>query len=128
MAASTASSDKHFQTCSDWFSFHLSHIKDCEFSKLESLWPECRQCRVVYESLEYTSTQGEFGLMTKEILENIEKVRRVKAYLHLQILLRFLVRFSPFDGCKRVNQLQIFRWGKMHSCHSLSIHSFTPID
>jgi hypothetical protein len=89
MAASTASSDKHFQTCSDWFSFHLSHIKDYEFSKLESLWPECRKCRVVYESLKYTSTQGEFGLMTKEILENIEKVSRVKAYLHLQIYYDF---------------------------------------
>ena len=71
MATST---DKHFQACSDWFSFHLSHIKDYQLSKLESLWPECKECRSVYESLKYTSTQGEFGLMTKKILENIEKV------------------------------------------------------
>ncbi len=29
---------------------------------------------------------------------------RLKARLHLQLLLRFLVRFCPFDGCERVNQ------------------------
>ena len=35
--------------------------------------------------------------------------RTLKARLHLQILLRFLVRFSPFDGCERVNQTRMFR-------------------
>ena len=69
-----AAKDKEFQAFSDWFSFHLSHVEGYEFSMLESLWPECEKCRVVYESLNYTSTEGEFGLMTKEALENIEKV------------------------------------------------------
>ena len=72
-----ASEDKEFQSSSDWFSFHLSHIEDRQLSKIKSLWPECEKCRVVYESLNYTSTEGEFGLMTREILENKEKVGRV---------------------------------------------------
>ncbi len=51
----------------------------------------------------------------------------LKAHLHMQLSLQFLVRFSPFDGCERVNQSQIFRRGSMHSAHSLLIHSFTSI-
>ena len=77
----TTSKDKNIQACSDWFSFHLSHVKDYELSKLHSLWPECEKCRVVYESLNYTSSEGEFGLMTREILENLEKVS-VWLFLH----------------------------------------------
>ena len=69
-----ATKDNNLQACSDWFSFHLSHIEDCQESKIKSLWPECEECRVAYESLNYTSTEGEFGLMTREILENLEKV------------------------------------------------------
>ncbi len=33
----------------------------------------------------------------------------VEARVHLQLLLRFLVRFSPFHGCERVNQTRILR-------------------
>ena len=32
----------------------------------------------------------------------------LKARLHLQFLLRFLVRFSPSDACERVDELQMF--------------------
>ena len=66
--------DVKFQSSSDWFLFHLSHLEDFQFSTLETLWPQCEKCRAVYESLVYTSTEGEFGLMTKEILENLAKV------------------------------------------------------
>ena len=34
---------------------------------------------------------------------------RFEGRLHLQLSRRFLVRFSPFDGCERVNQSQMFR-------------------
>ena len=39
----------------------------------------------------------------------------------------FLVRFSPLDGCERVNQSRMFRWASTHSAHSLLIHSFTSV-
>jgi hypothetical protein len=29
---------------------------------------------------------------------------------HLQLALRFLVRFSPFDACDRVKELRMFKW------------------
>jgi hypothetical protein len=32
----------------------------------------------------------------------------LKARLHLQLLLRFLVRFSPSDSCERVDELRMF--------------------
>ena len=41
----------------------------------------------------------------------------------------FLVRFSPFDGCERVNQSRMFRrrsTHQTHSAHSSLIHSITP--
>jgi hypothetical protein len=38
--------------------------------------------------------------------------------------LRLLVRFLTFDGCERVNQARMFRWGGTHSAHSFtSTHS-----
>ena len=89
--------DKDFKASSDWFSFHLSHVEDYQLSKLESLWPECEKCRVVYESLNYTSTEGEFGLMTKEVLENIQKVRTWRSCLESV----FVEMELPFTICSR---------------------------
>jgi hypothetical protein len=40
---------------------------------------------------------------------------------------RFLMLFSPFDGCERANQSRMFRWASTYSAHSLLIHSFTSI-
>ena len=37
------------------------------------------------------------------------KALALKARLHLQLSLRFLVQFSPFDGCERVNQSRMFK-------------------
>ena len=53
--------------------------------------------------------------------------RVIKARLHMQLLLRFLVRFSPFDGCERVNQTRMFSWINIYSEYSLLIHSFTSV-
>lgn len=61
------------QSQCDWFFFHLSHDDD-KTCLNSSLWPDCEKCREFYESLVYTSTDGEFGLLTKEILENHDKV------------------------------------------------------
>lgn len=74
----TASRDERLQACSDWYSFHLSHVKDLELTEVESLWPECEKCEAVYESLDYTSHEGTFGLMTREVLENLAKVSENK--------------------------------------------------
>lgn len=71
----TPTKDEYLQSCSDWFSFHLSHVEEFELAVAESLWSECDKCRAVYESLNYTSHEGEFGLMTREFLENLMKVR-----------------------------------------------------
>ena len=79
--------DEHFLACSDWFSFHLSHLEDKRLSKLKSLWPKCEKCRVVYEGLNYTSTEGEFGLMTREILNNLDKVRTMRAIMYCNDIL-----------------------------------------
>ena len=50
----------------------------------------------------------------------------LSARWHLQLLPGFLVRFSSFEECERVNQLRIFGRGNMHLDRlSLLIHSFT---
>ena len=54
-------------------------------------------------------------------------IEEFTTYLHLQLSLRFLVRFSPFEGCERVNQLRMFKCGDTNSAHSLLIHSFTSV-
>ena len=104
--------DVKFQSSSDWFLFHLSHLEDFQFSTLETLWPQCEKCRAVYESLVYTSTEGEFGLMTKEILENLAKVGTHTQCARLVTGLRWRSRQS-----KRLSPLSLEfdpRWG-LHS-------------
>ena len=77
--------------------------------------------------------------MTKSTTKTIPK-RKIhimsnspfKARLHLQLLLRFLVRFSPFDGCDTNVQTRMFRHecsaeGYMYPEHPLLIHSFTSV-
>ena len=66
--------NRYLHSCADWFAFHLSHVKDLDLNAVESLWPDCEKCQAVYESLHYTSHEGEFGLMTREVLDNVTKV------------------------------------------------------
>jgi hypothetical protein len=64
---------------------------------------------------------GVFG-HTMGVLRN-----SIKAHLHLQVSLRFLVRFSPIDGCEWVNKLHLMNGEEKPTTevHSLLIHSFT---
>ena len=48
-------------------------------------------------------TGGGKGRTWSERWESIGRTRTHKARLHLQFLLRFQVRFSPSDRCKRVD-------------------------
>ena len=44
----------------------------------------------------------------------------------LRLSVRFWLRFSPFDGCERVNQLRMFGWGK-HALSTFVINSLIHI-
>ena len=48
-----------------------------------------------------SSASHENGISQKRFITG---VNLIKARLHLQFLLQFLVRFSPSDGCERVDE------------------------
>jgi hypothetical protein len=71
----------------------------------------------------YNSERGQGRLYIKIIPENevlLAKLANIhmKAGLHLQFLLRFLVRLSPFHGCERVGkELMRFVTGLLVHCY-----------
>jgi hypothetical protein len=112
-----------------------------EFSSVHTLltWdnvPKCRQlsplppqgfATTVYQKAPQPSKPMKKSFIKTDLISIRHCRVRKKARLHLQLSLWFLVQFSPFDGCKQVNQLRMFKRGDMHALSRFVINLLVHI-